>query len=260
MKIDTYASGFLLVSTSTLLAVLGLLVVQRLLHRTNLMGSHDVGGYLFSAVGTMYAVILGLVVVESMAKFEEARQTTERESNSLADIVLLANQLPKERREKIQKLAIAYADRVVHDEWPVLDHGHYAPVARFAAIDLITAVCDYEPKTTSEQTIYESQVNMVCELWNDRRARTNLAAHGVPYLEWVVLIIGGIITMGFTYFFKTEHWKIQATMTAMVAAMISLNLYLVLMFGYPYSGELKVSAEGFKVSQAIIERQQAERR
>ncbi len=260
MKIDSYLTGFLLVSVTSVLAVIGLLVVRKVIQRTNLIGTHDVGGYLFSAVGTMYAVLLGLVVVESMAKFEEARQSTERESNALADIVLLANQYPKERREKIQKLALVYADRVAHDEWPLLDDGRYAPSARYAAIDLIALVCDYEPKTASEQTIYEAQVNTVCELWNNRRVRIVTAAHGVPHLEWVVLILGGLITIGFTYFFKLEHLKIQAIMTALVATIISLNLFLVLMFGYPYSGELKVSAESFMVSQAIIERQQSDRK
>ena len=41
-------------------------------------------------------------------------------------------------------------------------------------------------------------------------------------------------------------------MTAMVASIIALCLYLVLMFGYPYSGELKVDPSNFKVAHAII--------
>ena len=87
----------------------------------------------------MYAVILGLIVVDAMGKFQEARQTTERESNALADIILLSNQLPPEQRTRVQTLALAYVDRVLEDEWPILDHGQFAPSARHAAIDLIDA-------------------------------------------------------------------------------------------------------------------------
>ena len=42
-------------------------------------------------------------------------------------------------------------------------------------------------------------------------------------------------------------------MTGMVSTVIALNLFLVLMFGYPYSGDLKVSPEGFVVAKSIID-------
>jgi hypothetical protein len=252
MKIDSYISGFFLVSASTLVAVIGLLVVRRVLHSKNLISSHDVGGYLLSVVGTVYAVILGLIVVDAMGKFQEARQTTERESNALADVVLLSNQLPARQRARVQELAQVYVHRVLEDEWPILDHGRVAPSARRAAIDLIDAVTAFEPQTNKEQEIYGTELEALCEFWNCRRTRTNTAAHGVPTLEWVILIVGAVITVAFTYFFKLEHLRIQMVMTAMVAMVIALCLFLVLMFGYPYSGELKVDPSCFNVTQAII--------
>lgn len=252
MKIDSYLSGVVLISSSTVISVLGLLIVRRLLHTKNLISSHDVGGYLLSVVGTMYAVILGLIVVDAMGKFQEARQTTEHESNALADVILLANQLPSEQRTRVQTRAMAYIDRVLEEEWPMLDHGQFAPSARRAAFDLIDAVSGFEPQTGKEQEIYAAEVEVLCEFWNARRTRVNTAAHGVPTLEWVVLLLGGIITVSFTYFFKLEHLQIQIIMTAMVAMIIAVCLFLVLMFGYPYSGELKVDPSNFKVAHAIV--------
>jgi hypothetical protein len=252
MKVDSYLSGFFLVGASTLVSVVGLLVVRKVLHSKNLISSHDVGGYLLSVVGTTYAVILGLIVVDAMAKFQEARQTTERESNALADVVLLSNQLPSRQRARIHELAQAYVERVLEDEWPILDYGQFAPSARRAAIDLIDAVAAFEPQTPKEQEIYATELEALCEFWNSRRTRTNTAAHGVPTLEWVVLLVGAVITVSFTYFFKLEHLRIQMVMTALVAMIIALCLYLVLMFGYPYSGELKIDPAPFKVTEAII--------
>jgi hypothetical protein len=255
MKVDTYLSGFFLVGGSTIVAMVGVLIGRRLIHARNLINSHEVGGYLLSVVGTMYAVILGLIVVESMANFEQARLTTEQESNALADLILLSNRLPDQKRQQIQKLALAYIDRVVDDEWPMLDHGTYAPSARRAALDLIDAVCNFEPQTASEQAIYDKELDAVCQFWNSRRTRTVTAAHGVPALEWVVLIVGGVITLAFIAFFRLDHLRIQLLMTAMVTIVIALNMYMVLMFGYPYSGQLKVPPDNFKVAQAIIEHQ-----
>jgi hypothetical protein len=255
VKLDSYLSGFLMVGASAVLAIVGLVVVRRVLHARNLISSHDVGGYLLSVVGTLYAVILGLVVVDSMGKFHEARLKTEQEANALADLILLADQMPMDHRERLRKLTLDYVDRVVRVEWPTMDHGRHDPESRRAAIDLIEAVCGFQPVSDKQRTIYEAQVAASCELWNCRRSRIVTASHGVATLEWVVLILGGVITVAFTYFFKLEHLNIQVVMTAMVSTIIALNLFLVLMFGYPFSGDLKVPSDIFDAVASVIAHQ-----
>lgn len=255
MKIDSYLSGLLLVTSSGVLSILGLLAVRRILHTRDLISCHDVGGYLLSVIGTMYAVILGLIVVDAMAKFQQARLTTEQEANALADLVLLSNRLPHAERDEIQTLTLGYVDRVVNEEWPMLDSGQHSLEARRAAIRLIDAVCRFEPRTESEKALYEAELAAVCQFWDSRRIRTVTARHGVPALEWVVLLAGAMVTVAFTYFFKMEHLKIQVIMTAMVSTIIALNLYLVLMFGYPFSGDMKVDSDCFNVAQSVIEHQ-----
>ena len=250
-KIDSYLSGFLLVAAANALAVAGLIVTRRLLRRLDMLAHHEVGGFLLSVVGTMYAVILGLVVVDSMAKFQLGRQTTEQEANGLANIVLLANHLPPATREPIHAEAAAYADLVMHKEWPLLDDGESCPEAEATALRLIEAVTRFEPKTPREQSSYEVALSAVGDFWNARRYRIVTAANGLPGLEWFVLIAGGVITIAFTYFFKLDHLRIQIIMTVMVAAIIALCLFLVLMFGYPYSGDVKVHCRSFNVAELI---------
>jgi len=253
MALDTYAAGVLLVFASAIASVLGLLGIRRLLRGRDLLSCHDVGGYLLSIVGTLYAVILGLIVVDSMSKFQEARLTTEQESNSLANVLILANQLPQDQRDETQRHARVYIERVVNDEWPHMAQGGSSAEARKAAIRLIDTVTDFEPTTEKEQAIYAAQLESLCQFWDSRRTRTVAAAHGVPSLEWVVLLGGGGLTVAFTYFFKLEHLRIQVIMTVMVSTIIALNLYLVLMFGYPFSGDMKISPESFQVGDVLVE-------
>ena len=251
-KIDSYFSGFLLVAAANALAIGGLMVSRRILRRHDLISTHEVGGFLLSVVGTMYAVILGLVVVDSMAKFQLGRQTTEQEANGLANIVLLANHLPAETRGRIHAEALAYADLVINREWILLDDGKYSPEAQVTALRLIAAVTEFDPKTAREQSSYDVALSAVGDFWNARRYRIVTAAHGIPALEWFVLIAGGVITVTFTYFFKLEHLRIQVVMTSLVATIIALNLYMVLMFGYPFSGDVKVGCDSFQVAELCI--------
>ena len=113
----------------------------------------------------------------------------------------------------------------------------------------------FEPTSENQKAIYPVMVQEACQIWDFRRARTNLATHGLPNVEWFVLIIGGIVTVVFTYFFGIENQRAQMAMTCMVSLLISLNLYLVVLFGAPFSGDLCVDDDAFKVDQAIFENQ-----
>lgn len=251
-KIDSYLSGVLLVAGANAVALGGLFLTRRAFCRLDMLSHREVGGFLLSIVGTMYAVILGLMVVDAKERFQAGRQTTEAEANALADIVLLANRYPPARSEHIRELALAYACEVTMSEWPLLDDGEFAPQARTTALRLIDAVSGFEPVNAREQSIYESTLAAASNLWVHRRNRVMSAARGIPGLEWFVLITGGLIVVAFTYFFRVDSLRIQAAMTALVASVFALNLYLILMFGYPFSGDVKVGSEAFEVTQAII--------
>ena len=78
MQLDSYFGGVVVVLLSTLASVAGLLITRKLVDLNKLRASHEVGGYLLSVVGTLYAVLLGLVVVDAMQKFHVARDVTEK--------------------------------------------------------------------------------------------------------------------------------------------------------------------------------------
>jgi len=60
-----------------------------------------------------------------------------------------------------------------------------------------------------------------------------------------VLLTGAVITIIFTYFFTTSLFKTQLFMTGLITLIISINLYLVLVFGEPFGGDLKVSDDSY---------------
>jgi hypothetical protein len=255
MAIDSYGTGVLLVILTAALATGGLVLFRRSFSHEKLHESREVAGYLLAIVGTMYAVLLGLVVVEALAKFQEARNNVQSEANSLADVFLLSERFPPEKEKEIKALCAHYAQRVVDVEWPEMDDCQVDMESRRTAIKLMRSVQSLEPKTPAEQGMYPLAVQQVCQLWDCRRTRMNTAQNGVPFEEWMVLLFGGTVTVVFTYFFALKNFALQATMTAMVAILISLNLLLVLWFGYPFSGDRKVHPDAFQLDQRVFENQ-----
>lgn len=255
MKIDSYGVGFALIAGICIISMVGLYYVRRYFHLDNLRKCHEVGGYLLSVVGTMYAVLLGLVVVDAMTKFQTARTIVEQEANSLADVFLLAEQFPEVKAHKVRSLCNTYVTEVIEKEWDSMTEGKINLSARRAAVNLMREVMQFEPTTENQKAIYPVMVSEACQVWDFRRARTNMATHGLPRVEWFVLIIGGIVTVTFTYFFGVENQKAQMIMTCMVSLLISLNLYLVVLFGAPFSGDLCIDSDAFKVDRIIFENQ-----
>ena len=125
--------------------------------------------------------------------------------------------------------------------------------ARRTAIQLMREVSTFEPVNENQKAVYPQLIQESCQVWDNRRARTNIAQFGVPAVEWFVLILGGVVTVVFTYFFGIESLGAQILMTSMVSLLISLNVYLVVLFGAPFSGDLQVSSEALKLDQKIFE-------
>ncbi len=250
MALDSYAAGTLLILASGLLAVLGLLAVRRAYNVRTLIAAHEISGQYLSIVGTMYAVLLGLIVVDAMSRFQQANIVVEEEANSLSEMVYLSGRMPPPQRAQVQQRASNYARLVVDQEWVTMAQGRLLPAAQHSAIDLMKVVRDWEPVTESEKTVYGLAVSAATSFWSNRRERIVICQRRIPQLEWCLVVLGGAVTVGLTYVFVFDDLRIQITLTAMVALLIALNIFLILMFGYPFSGELCVSSEGFQIAVA----------
>jgi hypothetical protein len=68
----------------------------------------------------------------------------------------------------------------------------------------------------------------------------------VPTILWVVMIIGGAITVGFTYLFGLESTLVHTLTVAALAMIISLSLLTVAALDYPFKGDVRVHPTAFE--------------
>lgn len=244
-SIESYLSGSLLIALFVLGSVGGVILMRRYFDHERLKHYHDVAGNMLCVSGTLYALLLGLVVIDAMQAFENARSTVDKEANALANVYLLAERFPEEKSSRVRSLCRAYAVAVVDHEWPLMSQGKIHEEARDLSLSLIREIADYEPRTESLKALYPEILQQGLEIRDERRARTSKALYGLPSVEWIVLCVGAVITIVFTYFFRLESHRIQLAMTGMVALLIALNLYLIVLFATPYSGDLRVNSDPF---------------
>jgi hypothetical protein len=182
-----------------LAALAGLELVQRLVPATSRQLHNDVAGFIYAALGVIYAVLLALVVIAVWEEYQAASETVEQEANATAEIYWLAYRLPEPEGSHIQELCRSYTQEVIHKEWPLMEQGQ-APLmtqtqgipAGWTLIDDIRAnLQEFDPRTKAEEQLYAEGLDQVQRLGDARRMRLVAAEEGVPGVLWSVLIFGG---------------------------------------------------------------------
>lgn len=256
---NSYGNGLLYVLVSTALAVAGMLLVRKKYGVDNLSRYHDVAGNLLSIIGTLYAVLLGFVIVDAMERQQELRVIVEQEANGVANIFLLANGLSPDKAVRIQKDCEKYARAVIEEEWDAMNAGSYSPAALQSAWALWTTITELKTSTQEEITLHDKLLDQLSVTADNRRVRIVSAAHGVAPAMWVILIIGGSFTVVFTYFFAVHSLKVQLLMTTLVSLTLALNVLLVFLYGAPFTGELAVKPDAFKLDLLIFQAYQKQK-
>ena len=170
---------------------------------------HEVGSYYLSMVGTFYAVLLGLIVVDAMTKFQEAQSAVDREMTALIRIYSSAERFP-EQRAHLEKTVTDYADEVIDVEFPMMERrGRPDEKARDIALEILQTVKGIEPVTENQKAMFPILLSDVSDLLIARRERTKATNFGEPTVEWIILVTGGLITIILTFFFTIESHAIH---------------------------------------------------
>jgi hypothetical protein len=257
--LHTIVYGVLVVGGVCLAALAGFELVHRLVPAQSRQRHNDVAGFIYAALGVIYAVLLALVVIAVWQQFQAADETVEQEANATAEIAWLAHRLPEPRGSHIQELCRSYAEEVVNKEWPLMERGEVPSMTQtrgtptgWTIIDDIRAnLQDFDPHTKADEQLYAKGLDQVEELNDARRLRLVAAEEGVPGVLWSVLIFGAIVAVGFTYLFGMESTWAHRLMVLTLAAVIGLVLFTVGALEHPFSGGAHIGTGAFEL---ILER------
>jgi hypothetical protein len=255
----TIVFGVLVVGGICLVALAGLEVVQRLVPAASRQRHNDVAGFIYAALGVIYAVLLALVVIAVWEKYQAASETVEQEANATAEVFWLAHRLPEPEGSHIQELARSYAEEVSHKEWPLMEQGQTPLMtsqegtpAGWTLIDEIRAnLQEFQPRSPADEQLYAEGLDQVQRLADARRMRLVAAEEGIPGVLWAVLIFGGIAAVGFTYLFGLESTWAHRLMVLTLAAVIGLVLFTIGALEHPFSGGARIGTGAFDL---ILER------
>lgn len=244
--------GALVVLAASVLSGLGVLCVRRVVGLEVLKSFNEVAGNMFQVVGTLYAVLLGLIVVDAMTNMSDLRVTLEEEASDVADVFILAGGFSEPTRSQVQKLAVNYVDAVIDKEWQAMRNRTVSKEAIANTALLWDTLLEFKPQSDDEKDLKSKTLDHMSEMSDHRRKRILASVHGVSMELWAVLTVGGLLTLGFSYFLGLSSVRGQVLMTAIIATSLALNVYLVYLFGYPLSGAYALDPDPFMTDRAIF--------
>jgi len=208
---------------------------------------------MFGALYVIYGLMVGFSAYLVADQFDSAQKTVESEAGSVEEIYRLAEQFPEQKRREVQGLAESYARTVVEEGWPMMQRGRVSARAGEIGDELRRSVMDFEPGTGVEQEVYAQALTLVQDLDEYRALRLLEVREGIPSILWAVLIVGGVITVCFTYLFGMRTPHLHVVMVVALTVVLALVLYTVRALEYPFDGIVQVKPEAFEMALDKIE-------
>ncbi len=237
----------IVVGGAALLAVGGLLLVRRFVGRPA-RDTNEVPGFLYAVVGVIYGVMLAFIVLVVWERFAATDQAVTTEAADLVAVFRDTQAFPEPLRQQAQDALRAYAHEVISGEWRswIID-GHIVPHTRPDPLNPVWEIYrQVQPGGELDATEVEHATERLHVLERQRHLR-HLSAEGtLPPVYWPVIVLGFLMTIGFSYFFRLENLKLQAVMTALLAAVLAGVLLLIVSLNEPFTGPVAVEPAPFE--------------
>jgi hypothetical protein len=221
-------------------------VIQRRLRSEMLRRHNDVAGFLFSAVGVLYAVVLGFVVVVVWQKYDNAVLNVENEVDAVGNLYHVIDAFPAGARSQVRSGLRAYVETIVRVEWPAMNRDETVPETGARQLERVAYMVDtFNATNWTEFAAQQAAIANAQRLFDARRARLIESVPAVPPVLWFALIAGALAMVAFCFIFGVENRPAQLLMTAILVGFIGILFVVIQEFSTPFSGSVRISAEGW---------------
>ncbi len=254
---ESLVSALVAAGVAVAVIVVILVAVRRRVPLDVLSDNMGVGGLLMTIAGTFYAVLVAFAVFIVWNDYASTSDVVDREAVTLLDVVRISKAFPAATSLRISDLAERYTADVIQQEWPAMALGKSSPTARDLNDQIWSAVTSIKPADAGEQAAYSMLVSRLADFSDARRKRLFDSTSLLSPAIWVILMAGGVTTLGFTFFFGLKNLRAQIIMTAMCVVTVALVLWLISDLDGPFTGHIRITPDSFHAVADSLQRLRA---
>jgi len=203
--------------------------------------NNEVAGFKFAVIGVFYAVLLAFVVVAVWENYRDTETAVRNEAKALVDLHQASYALPEEVGDAMRKRLISYTEQVRDLEWPAMAKGLSSGSAANELHNLGETILLAKAEQLKDVALFHHVLDLLTTVNDNRSERLDSSDGTVPNVLWLVLVAGGLITLGYPSFFGTSNITAQILMTAALAALVALTALVAVVLDYPFTGQVRIS-------------------
>src|ERR1700733_13268276 len=220
-----WITAILLVVIPTIIACCGLILVRRHVGLERLTTNNEVAGFKFAVV--------------VWQRYTDAELAVVSEAGAAATLYRLAAG-PEPAARQVRSALAAYLTLAIERDWPQMAREQESAEANQGLDALYTAALHMDLTALRPSAVLVPIFNQIDLITEARRSRLHLAVGIMPGVLWAALILGGGLTVAFTYFFGTENLKAQVLMSGILAVIVFMGLFVIVSIDHPFTGPVHV--------------------
>ena len=235
--------AILVIGGFVLLSLLFARVVSALFPKELLREHNELAGFIFAVIGVIYAVVLGFVAVGVWERFTAADDRTYDEASAITAVYRDARSFGNWQllRHDIR----SYVHYTITIGWPALESGKASSDS--TSSEILSRDVHHTPvRDLREAQVFGHMLERMSEALLDRDARLTEDASGLNGVMWMVVFVGGFITIAFSYLFGFLRTSMQLVMIGTLAFLIGLVIFLTMSLDFPFRGEIRVGPDAFE--------------
>lgn len=255
-SLSTPMMGLLIVSVFVVAALLGVVLVRRKIYgRFRISDATDdaVGG-LFSGIGILFGILLGLVAVSTWNNFDEVERLVSQEVGAIRAFHQNLEALQEPTRKQLKADTQAYIKSIVEVEWPSYQRGE-VPIDGSSLLDrLFQVLSGYQPSTLNEHVVFMQSMAAFKRMQELRQVRVDAVTdEAIPEVFWAVMLISAGLSIFTTYFFHFPSFFAHLTLVGIFSALIGCMFFLVVAIDHPFRGGVRVYPDKYRAILTAIQ-------
>jgi Na+/proline symporter len=252
LNLPSPISFFIVSAITTSFALFGVHLVRKTYSADVLKENHEVAAIIFNAFGLFYGVTVAFVVFVTWSGYDEATKNLQLEASEALDIFHSAEAFPDPAKNIIQQGLRDYIASVYNDEVQRMSQGEVRLFSSGAHANLRTLFSQMDTTSLPNRELYGESLRCLNNLAQYRRLRIFAGNDTIPPVIWLVLLVGGLFAVSYTFFFGMKNIKAQYLLTTTLTVMLSSILFLIYVLDHPFTGTSKVSLEPLRQAMATM--------
>ncbi len=235
-------AAILVVILPTIAAMCGPALIRRRVALESLTINNEIAGFKFATVGVLYAVLVAFAIIMVWERFADAETAVVQEAGAAATLYRLASG-PEPEAVETRRALDRYLALAIERDWPQMALENQSRDTTRALDAIYTTAVRLAQSGSRPTAILLAMFNQLDVLTQARRSRLHLAVGIVPTMLWVVLTFGGVLTVGFTFFFGTRNLQAQIIMTGILSSVVFMSLLVIVSINHPFTGPVHIDSE-----------------